>query len=334
MSIVAFGEIMLQLSPDEGRKIISSSKLALNFVGAEANVLVSLAVLNNEVEFVSKLPGNDLGEMAIRSLNGYGVSTKNVRRGGDRIGLYFTETGSSIRPSKVLYDRKGSAISAIQEGEFDWASLLQGASWYHLSGITPALSSQCAQECIKSVKEAANLGIKVSFDLNYRRTLWSNVEDAKNIFDQIIPYCDLLLGNAGVMKDLYAIDIEGDTGIDQAKNAIEQCRTLFDCNLIAFTAREHHSASRNKVAGVLRQQGRMFTSRSYDVEITDRFGTGDAFAAGLLHSLEKGWDGQKVVDFATASFALKHTIKGDQNTSSESDISSILDGNTSGYVIR
>jgi len=334
MNIATFGELMLQLTPPQsGDKISSSSRLKVDYVGAEANDAASLAILGNEVKYITKLPSNTLGDAAIQSLKKYGISCSGIKRGGDRIGVYYTEMGKSIRPSSVIYDRKGSSVSKIETGEFDWEEILSDVSWVHLSGITPALSESCANEVISIAKIAQQLGVKVCFDLNYRRTLWNNGQSARKIFDQIIDNTNLIFGNIGVMKDVYDISIGEGNSADQSNEVIIKSRELFGDIDLAFTVRDHYSASSNKVGGII-YTNQVYISKTYDVEITDRFGTGDAFSAGILHALGKGLEPQKLVDFATAAFALKHTIRGDQNTSSEEEIISIMKGDTSGYVKR
>lgn len=335
MSFTTFGEIMLRLTPGEhAGKINSAQTFGVHYAGSESNVASSLAILKNQVQFVTKLPSNALGDGAMRSLQSFGISTQNMVRGGHRIGTYFIEIGASIRPSSVVYDRANSAISEITKGELDWESILKNQKWLFISGITPALSKSCAEETILVAKMARQMGVKVSFDMNFRRTLWKDKKDARKIFDSILENTDLLFGNTGVLKDVYDIDVIGADPIEKTMNTIEKAKNTFGLNQLAFTVREHHSASENKLSGVASINGKTIVSNSYHVEITDRFGTGDAFAAGFLHGLGHEWDIDKTLGFATAAFALKHTIKGDQHTSTEEEILSILKGNISGHVIR
>ena len=262
------------------------------------------------------------------------VSTDNCSIGGHRIGTYFIEQGSSIRPSRVVYDRVGSAIAAIGQGEFDWEDILKNQNGFHVSGITPALSGQCAEECILAVKTAQKMGIKVSFDLNYRRSLWENSDKAKKIFDRILEHTDLVFGNIGVLKDVYGLVFNGKNVTDQTLDALRKARHLFGVEQLAFTIRKHNSASVNQLGGACIANEEPILSNSYSISVTDRFGTGDAFAAGFLHALNKGWHHQKCIDFATAAFALKHTMIGDVHTSSEMEINTIAEGNISGHVMR
>ncbi|MFK5972849.1 MAG: sugar kinase [Flavobacteriaceae bacterium] len=335
MSFTTFGEIMLRLVPaGQEDNIQTANLMAVNYAGSESNVATSLACLGNKVQFVSKLPLNALGKAAIQSLNKHGVSTHSVQLGGDRIGTYFIQLGASIRPSRVIYDRAGSAIADIGLGEFDWEHILKNQKWLHLSGITPALSTACAKETILAAKTARTMGVKVSFDLNYRRSLWPNADKARKSFDQIIEYTDLLFGNVGVLKDVYRFEIQEKKGVEQTVNTLQKVRELFGVEQVAFTVRKHNSATHNEISGASISDKEPVFSPSYSIQITDRFGTGDAFAAGFLHALGKGWDAKKTIDFATAAFALKHTMMGDIHISNEQEINSIAEGNTSGHVIR
>ncbi|MGB7392778.1 MAG: sugar kinase [Pricia sp.] len=335
MSFSTFGEIMLRLVPTgKADRLRTAGLFAVDYAGSESNVAVSLACLGNKVQFVSKLPDNPMGQAARQSLEQYGVSTNDVLTGGHRVGTYFIEQGSSIRPGRVVYDRVGSAIADIKEGEFDWEHILKNQKWLHLSGITPALSDQCAEECVLAVATAQRLGVKVSFDLNYRRSLWDDSTTARKIFDRILEHTNLVLGNIGVLKDVYGMVFNGSNAIDQTLDALRKARHLFGVNQLAFTIRNHTSASSNQVSGACISKDEPVVSNSYDIKITDRFGTGDAFAAGLLHGMAHAWHPQKCIDFATAAFALKHTMTGDVHTSTEQEIDSIVAGNTSGHVLR
>ncbi|MFS4466699.1 PfkB family carbohydrate kinase [Maribacter sp. 2210JD10-5] len=335
MGFTTFGEIMLRLTPsNHAGKINTAQSFGVHYAGSESNVASSLAILGNTVQFVTKIPLNGVGDGCMMSLQNFGISTKNILRGGARIGTYFVEIGLSIRPSSVIYDRADSAISAIHPNEFDWETILKGQQWLFISGITPALSKNCAEETIKVAKIAKQMGVKVSFDMNFRRTLWKDKSDARTKFDAILEHTDLLFGNAGVLKDVYDIEAKGNNTLDTTLDALETAKKQFGLEQLAFTVRNHNSASENILSGVCSMNGKTMVSNKYRVEIMDRFGTGDAFAAGFLHGLGKEWDVDKTLGFATAAFALKHTIKGDQHTSSEKEIISIMEGNTSGHVIR
>ena len=335
MSFITFGETMLRLTPsDNAAKIKTSSDFRADYAGSESNVASALSALGNEVSHITKFPNNPLGDAAISSLRFFGIDTGHIVRGGNRIGSYFVEIGSSIRPSSVLYDRANSAISDIGPNEFNWEKILENKKWLFLSGITPVLSKQCADETIKAAKIAQQKGVKVGFDMNYRRSLWKDPSDARKVFDQIMTHTDILFGNEGVLKDVYDVSATGDTHIDRTIEASTIAAKTFGIAQVAFTVREHLSASQNKVSAVFLSSNEHYTSNTVNLTITDRFGTGDAFAAAILHGMNSSWDDKKVVDFATAAFALKHTIKGDQHTSSEKEILSIMEGNTGGHVFR
>ncbi|RKR14409.1 2-dehydro-3-deoxygluconokinase [Maribacter vaceletii] len=335
MSFTTFGEIMLRLTPnDYAAKINSAKNFGVHFAGSESNVASSLAYLGNKTQFVTKLPKNQLGDAAVNSLRFYGINTNNILRGGNRVGTYFIEIGSSIRPSSVIYDRENSAIASIKNNEFDWEKILEGQKHLFISGITPALSKHCADEVISLAKVARKLNVKVSFDMNYRRTLWSDVSNARKIFDAILENTDILFGNMGVLNDVYGMTGEGSNSIDKTVDIITKAKNEFCLNELAFTVRDHYSANENGLSGIYIGANDPIVSDTYKVQILDRFGTGDAFAAGCLHGLNKKWDKEKVIGFATAAFALKHTIKGDQHTSNEEEINSIRNGNITGHVLR
>lgn len=335
MSFITFGETMLRLSPSNTTaKIKSSGLFQVNYAGSESNVASSLGILGNEVGHITKFPNNQLGDAAIASLQSYGIDTKYIKRGGNRIGAYFIEIGSSIRPSSVVYDREYSALSQIEPNEFDWEKIVENKKWLFLTGITPVLSSQCAHETLKAAQIARRKGVKVCFDMNYRRSLWRDAADARKNFDRILEHTDLLFGNEGVLKDVYGLEPSGETVSDKAMEASTMAAEKFGVEQVAFTIREHSSASDNLVSAVFLNNNKHHISEAINVSITDRFGTGDAFAAATLHAINKDWDDAKVVDFATAAFALKHTIQGDQHTSNEKEILSVMEGNISGHVLR
>lgn len=332
---VTFGEIMLRLTPSQiGDKLLIADEFSVGYAGSESNVATSLACLGNHVNFISKVPNNPIGQAALLGLNKFKVNTDKVLHGGNRIGTYFIELGASIRPSRVVYDRQMSSISEIKPGEFNWEIILKNKEWLHLSGITPALSKQCAEETILAAKTAKKMGVKVSFDLNFRRTLWPDGDTAKTIFNRIIEHSDLIFANLGVLKDVYGLTFTEKNPLEQTKSAMKKASALFGVNQLAFTVREHCSASENKLQGLAFSNGKITISKPFTIQIQDRFGTGDAFAAAYLHAISKKWKPNKAIEFAASAFALKHTIKGDLHTSTEEEIVSIMNGNISGHVIR
>lgn len=332
--IVAFGELLLRLTPSDKGRLINTRKLDTDYAGAETNVLSALAFWGHSTRFISRLPQGPLGDSAVLSLKQYGVDTSCIQRGPGRMGTYFIELGASIRPSRVVYDRENSSISQISTEEFDWSSLLKDMDWFHLSGITLALSEGCLNESVKAVECAQDLGVRVSFDMNYRRSLWRDREYARKAFESVMKNTDLLFGNEGSMKDV--LDWESKAQTEQKKDLdlMNRVSSEFDITTVAFTRRNQISASLNRLSASLLINSDSFQSPSYQVQVTDRFGTGDAFAAAVLHGICNSWQSQKTMDFAAAAFALKHTIPGDQILAREEEILSIMDGNIHGHVIR
>lgn len=334
MSLVFFGELMLRLTPSQPQQqLIVAKELSVDFAGAESNVAGSLARLGNQCEFVTKLPDNALADHAIASLHQYGIGTKHTLRGGERIGTYFIELGSSIRPSRVVYDRAYSAISQINHNEFDWSAIFSDQTHFHLSGILPALSKQCAVESIKAATIARKMGLTVSFDLNYRRSLWQDSSLARDYFSQILTHSTLAFGNAGVMQDVFDFVPKSN---DSVAGAQEIGVYLFDQFGVdaAITQRIHHSANQNALRGFYLRGADVTASTDITVDILDRLGTGDAFAAGILHGVQQHWETDKTVQFANAAFALAHTCYGDQNWLSEAEIMTVANGDMSGHIIR
>jgi 2-dehydro-3-deoxygluconokinase len=332
--IAAFGEILLRLTPSDGGRLLNSRSLDMSFAGAESNVLSALAMLGHNVRFISKVPEGPLGESALFSLKQFGVDTSSVGRGAGRMGTYFIELGSSIRPSRVVYDRENSAISMISKNEFDWSELLTGVSWLHLTGITLALSENCLHQAITALKQARKLGVMVSFDLNYRRSLWDDKKRARLAFESVLEYTNLLFGNEGSLYDIFDWKSGADSESQRDQDLMLKCSDQFHTESVAFTRRYHPSASRNRLEGLLLSGNQIYRSKDYEVVVSDRFGTGDTFAAGVLHGISNSWEPQRTIDFSTAAFAFKHTIRGDQMLCLEDEIISIMDGNIHGHVIR
>lgn len=336
MSIAFFGELMLRLTPVQPQqRLVVAQQLSVDFAGAEANVAAALARLGVATDFITKLPSNLIAEHAIASLQRCGIATKNIILGGEgeRIGTYFIELGASLRPTRVVYDRKNSAIANIAENEFNWSELLQGKQRLHLSGITPALSEQCALETIKAAKIARSMGVAVSFDLNFRRSLWPEPAFARNYFSQIIAHCDLVFANAGVVADVFNKHFSDQAPLTEANSVAEFLRTEFSVDA-AITCRVHHNASSNSLAALLMTDEGTYNSTEVRVDILDRLGTGDAFAAGVLYGYHLGWQAQQTIEFANAAFAFSHTCYGDQAWMTEAEINEVARGNTAGYVVR
>lgn len=335
--ITAFGEIMLRLSPSEQKKpLIAVHTLNMDFAGAESTVTVNLSFWNTPSKFVTVLPDNDLGHAARNSIRNYGVDTHSIRFDKGRIGTYYIEYGASIRSSKVLYDRAKSAIAESVTDDFNWTTILKETRFFFTSGITPALSANCAESCLLALKTAKNLGVTTCLDLNYRRSLWS-AEDAKKVFNSYLPFVDVLIGNQGAAFDVFGIrsTLSNALETEHAANVAQQLMGLSDTvQQVAMTIRDQKSASENGWSGILWDGRTCFTSKKLTIEIVERLGGGDAFAAGILHGMYHHWSSEKTLDFAVSASAIKHTVPGDLCLVSASDILEVANGNTSGYVKR
>lgn len=337
--VVTFGEIMMRLNPEGYYRIVQAERFEVSYAGGEANVAVSLANLGINSSFVSKIPEHEVGQSCINAMRRYGVDTSLVVRGGKRLGVYFVEKGASQRASKVIYDRAESAIALATEDEFDWDKIFEGATWFHFTGITPALGGQLPEICLAACKKAREKGITISCDLNYRKKLWSR-EDACRIMSELMPYVDVCIANEEDAKDVFGIEAN-DTDASTGKlnkygyiSVAEQIVKRFGCKTIAITLRTSKSANDNNWAGMLYSDGQAYFSPEYSIHIVDRVGGGDSFGAGLLFSLINGYDKQKAINFAVAASCLKHSIEHDFNLVSVGEIESLANGNASGRVQR
>lgn len=339
MRVVTFGEIMLRLAPENYLRFVQADRLEATFGGAEANVAVSLANFGEDVAFVSKLPTHEIGQSAINSLRKFGVDTSFVARGGERVGIYYCEKGASQRPSKVIYDRAGSAIATATGDDFDWDKIFDGAKWFHFTGITPALSDTLSGIVLQAVKSAKEKGITVSCDLNFRKKLWSK-EKAKEVMSEICKYVDVCIANEEDAKDVFGIEAEN-TDIESGKlneqgyvSVAKQLVDKFGFKAVAITLRESISANDNYWSGMLYTEGKAVFSRKYAMHIVDRVGGGDSFGAGLIHSLLAGKNATDAIEFAVAASCLKHSIEGDYNMVSKEEVEALANGNASGRVQR
>jgi len=338
---VTFGEIMFRLNPEGYLRLVQADKFEVSVAGGEANVAVSLANYGMDAAFVSKVPAHELGDIVIRGLRTYGIDTKHVIRGGKRLGIYFVEKGASQRPSKVIYDRENSAIAMADPAEFDWDAIFEGATWFHWTGITPALSDNMVQACLDACKKAKEKGITVSCDLNYRKKLWSR-EKAGQVMAQLMPYVDVCIANEEDAADVFGIhaehtDIEGGK-LDHAayESVARQLSQRFGCKKVAITLRGSISASENNWAGMLYDAATDSAklSRNYNIKIVDRVGGGDSFGGGLIYALSNGYDDQDAINFAVAASCLKHTIEHDFNQVSVDEVLALMKGSGSGRVQR
>ena len=339
--VVCFGEIMLRLSPPGFERLLQSPTLQATFGGGEANVAVSLAHFGIASAYVTRVPSNAIGDAAIRTLRAEGVDVQHIQRGGSRLGIYFAETGASQRASTVLYDRAQSAISEIQPGSVDWNAALGGADWLHWTGITPALSADAAKCTREAVDTARRAGARVSVDLNFRKKLWSETQ-AQAVMRPLVAGSDLLIANEEDLQSVLGIKVAGvDLTAGQVdpiayRAAAEQVTRDFGIVRVAITLRESLSASENGWSAVLydASAGTFTHSQHYVIRVVDRIGGGDSFAAGLLYGFTQGWTGDASLRFAVAASALKHTVPGDFNRVSVSEVQQLAGGDGSGRVQR
>ena len=337
--IVTFGEIMLRLAPYNYERLVQANQFQATYGGGEANVAVSLAHFGHRVFFITRLPANPVGDAALDTVRRYGVNADYIVRGGERVGIYFLEHGASIRPSKVTYDRAGSAISKIEKGMINWSEVFEDKDWFHVTGITPALSRSAATVTIEAVQKAKESGLQVSCDLNYRKKLWS-MEKAKEVMSEIVKYVDVVIGNEEDASDVFEIEAEstdvtsGSLLKDHYKIVADKLFNICDANKIAITLRESISASDNNWSAMIFDGKEYYFSRKYPIHLVDRVGGGDSFCAGLINGLCKDWDTQKSLEFAVAASALKQTIPGDMNIVNEDEIMQIVKGDLSGRVQR
>ena len=330
---------MLRLSPNGNMRFVQADRFDVQYGGGEANVAVSLANYGNESCFVSKLPANEIGQSALNALRRYGVSTKYILRGGGRLGIYFLETGSAMRPSKVVYDRAHSAIAEAQASEFDFDECMEGADWFHWTGITPALSDSAAQVIEAACKAAKKNNVTVSCDLNFRKKLWTS-EKAQSVMVPLMDYVDVCIGNEEDaelclgFKPSAKVE-KGETNAEGYKGIFQEMADKFHFKYVASTLRESFSASHNGWKAMIYDGTTFYESHRYDIlPIVDRVGGGDSFSAGLIHGLVHGWPQGEALEFAVAASALKHTINGDFNLVSEDEVKSLAGGDASGRVQR
>lgn len=341
MKVVSFGEIMLRLSPDGYYKLFQKPELNTSFCGAEANVAVALSNFGDEAEFVTALPDNDIGRAACRELMRYGVKTDNIVYTGDRLGIFFAEKGASQRPSKVIYDRKNSAIALAEPSSFDWEKIFDGADWFHITGITPALSDSLAIISVDAVKAAKKAGLTVSCDINYRSKLWS-AEKARPVMTEIMKYVDVCIGNEEDAEIVFGIkagatDVtKGQLDTDGYKKSLQTVAETFGCKIVAYSQRKSYSASDNGWSGIIYddEKKQVYTSVQYDIRITDRIGGGDAFASGLIYALHNNISPANAIETAAAAGCLDQTLEGDFCLFGINDVLGLAGGNSSGRVKR
>ena len=337
--IVCFGEIMLRLAPEGYYRFFQNDTMQATFGGGEANVAVSLANYGMDASYVTKLPSHAIGQAAINSLRALGVDTKDVVRGGERVGIYYLEKGASQRGSVCIYDRAYSAIQLAKREDFDWDKIFDGADWFHFTGITPAIGGDLVNICLDACKAAKAKGVKISCDLNYRGKLWTRAQ-AREAMTELCKYVDVCISNEEDAKDVFGIEAEntdiygGKIDKEGYKSVAKQLMDTFGFEKVAITLRSSISASDNDWAGMLYDGENYCFSKEYHLHIVDRVGGGDSFGGGLIYALLNGKDTQAAIEFAVAASALKHSIEGDYNRVSVSEVEKLAGGDGSGRVQR
>lgn len=343
MKVVTFGEIMLRLAAPQNLRFSQATSFEATFGGGEANVAVSLANYGILVEFVSRIPKNDIGEACIMNLKKHSVGTSHILRGGERLGIYFLEKGSVSRGSKVVYDRAYSSISQIEKGMIDWDNVLDGANLFHWTGITPAISQGAADVCLEAITKAKEKNITVSCDLNYRKKLWKYGKTAKEVMSELVEGCDIILGNEedaamslGIKPegvDVTSGNLDTEAYLSVSKKIMKQFPKV---KKVITTLRGSISADHNTWSGILYNSNELFKSPTYDItHIVDRVGGGDSFMGGLIYGLlTYKNDDQKALNFAVAASCLKHTIYGDFNLVTVEEVEKLMSGDASGRVSR
>lgn len=337
--VITFGEIMLRLAPEGYMRFVQANSFGATYGGGEANVAVSLADFGLDTAYVTKLPKHEIGQSAVNSLRQFGVDTRHIVRGGDRVGIYFLEKGASQRPSKVIYDRAHAAIAEAEPEDFDWSAIFEGADWFHFTGITPALGGNLPLICLEACQAAKAKGIPISCDLNYRKNLWSR-EEAGQVMAKLMEYVDLCIANEEDAADVFGIHAKntdvtsGEVNHEAYKEVAKALADRFAFKKVAITLRESISANDNNWAAMLYDGENYYFSKKYAVRIVDRVGGGDSFGAGLIYSQLQGYDAQGSIEFAVAASCLKHTIEGDFNQVSVSEVEKLAGGDGSGRVQR
>jgi len=341
--VVTFGEVMMRLSPPDHLRFVQARSFDVVYGGGEVNVAVSLANYGIPVDFVTRLPENDIGEACIQFLRQFGVGVDKIVRGGERLGIYFLEIGATQRASKVIYDRANSAIATIKPGMIDWEGVFADAGWFHWTGITPAISEGGADVCLEAVRTAKEMGLTISCDLNYRSKLWKWGKAASEVMPDLVKECDIAIGNEEDADKVFGIraagvDVtSGQVDADKYRSVCEELAKRFpNLKTIAITLRGSLSASHNTWSGILWDRGNIYVAPIYDItHIVDRVGGGDAFMGGLIYGLKRYPDDkQRALNFAVAASCLKHSIVGDFNLVTVAEVEKLMGGDISGRVSR
>ncbi len=342
--VVTFGEIMVRLGAPDYLKLIQANCLDVSYAGAEANVAVSLANYGIATDYITCLPDNPIAERCIMDLRGHKVGVDHIQRTGKRMGILYLETGSNARPSKVYYDREDSSIATVEPGSIDWKEILKDATWFHWTGITPALSANAAAECLKAIKTANELGVTVSCDINYRGNLWKYGKTAAEVMPEMVAGSDIILGNEEDCEKVFGIkpkdfDAAKTNGNVDQTSFLSVCQQMMErfprCKKMVVTLRGAINANHNTWGGVLYNGKELIESRRYDItDIVDRVGGGDSFMGGLIFGLLHYEDDRRALEFATAASCLKHTLKGDYNWVTFQEVENLMNGDSSGRVKR
>jgi len=330
--VVTFGEIMLRLTPPGSLRLTQTPTFEITFGGAEANVAVMIAQLGGAVDYVTKLPANEIAQRAINELRGLGVNVANITRGGDRIGVYFLEQGASQRAGKVIYDRANSAIALAAKGDFNWEKIFTGRKWFHWSGISPALSDAAAEITAEAAAQARKQGLTVSFDLNYRAKLWSR-EKAGEVLAPLMQYVDVCVTSVEEARTVFGIEVD-ETDPAREEQAARKLCDRFGFKTVVFTQRQGALACETSWGAMIFTGGQSSFSRRHEISIVDRVGAGDSFTGALIYSLSRGDAPQKAVEFAVAASCLKHTISGDYNIVTLEEVEALAAGAGGGRVQR
>lgn len=332
--IVTFGELLLSLSATGHRRLVQAEEFTARYTGAEANVAVSLAQFGVESFVVSKVPEHEIGQACINALRRFGVNTDYVVRGGDRLGVLYMEAGASQRPTKVVYDRSPSSFRQVRPGDLDWSKVLCGKDWLHFSGTAPALGPVVVDVLFDGLTTARQLGVTISCDCNYRSKLWSKVEAAR-VLTPLLEHVNVLICGKDDPCDIFGVGVpEAIPSPERDSRLAELLRKRFNLDAVAMTFREGISASVNRYSAMLCDCDGTYSGRQYDVQIVDRVGTGDAFAAGLIFGLISDLDPQQTIEYATAAACLKHTIPGDFNFATPEEVRALMGGDASGRIQR
>lgn len=336
---VGFGELMLRLAPDGYLRFAQADHFNLNYTGAEGNMAVALAYMGMPAELVTKLPDNEIGRCAKRMLTKFEVETDHIAWGGERLGVYYLERGASQRPSKVIYDRKHSSIAEADPSDFDWDDIFKDAGWFHFTGITVALSKNMQEICKQACIAAKKHNVKVSCDLNYRKTLWST-EEAQRVMKPLMQYVDVCIANEEDSEKVLGVKADntditsGKLNLEGYSNLAKNLADTYGFEMVAITLRESISASINNWSAMLYADGQTYVSKKYTMQIVDRVGGGDSFASGLIYARLNDFDNQKAIEFAAGASCLKHSIEFDFNLSTVDEVMNLINGDGSGRVQR